>query len=127
VIVMAQAWRCIYRSIAAGAFWMCAMTTPVQGDTGQLVAQSGPASAYRPQAAAPIDAQAVSCKDLKDKLQSAGTLDIASGQRAWGETFHGPGVPQCEFWQRPQFMYVSASDGSCGVGYVCAQRVTGGI
>ena len=127
MIVMAQAWRCIYRSIAAGAFSMCAMTTPVQGATGQLVAQAGPAAAYRPQAAAPIDAQAASCKELKDKLQSAGTLDIASGHRAWGETFHGPGVPQCEFWARPVFSYVNTNDGACGVGYICVQRVTGGI
>ena len=124
---MAQAWRnCISISVAAAAVSMIVLTTPIHGETGQLVAQAAPAAAYRPQGPVPINAEAVSCKELKDRLQSAGTLDILSGQRGWGETFYGPGVPQCQFWQRPQFMYVSTNDGSCGAGYICAQRVTGG-
>ena len=125
---MALAWRsCISISVAAGTLSMLVPTTPVYGDIGQFVAQASPAAAYRPQDPAPINAQAVSCKELKDKLQSAGTLDIVSGQKSWSETFYGPGVPQCQFWQRPQFMYVSTNDGSCGAGYICVQRVTGGI
>ena len=105
---------------------MVVLMSPSYGDIGALVAQAGPASAYRPQVPGPINAEAVSCKSLKDTLQSAGTLDILTEQRGWGETFYGPGVPQCQFWQRPEFMYVRANDGACGVGYVCAQRVTGG-
>jgi len=105
---------------------MIVLTTPIYGDTGELVAQAGPAAAYRSQDAAPINAAGVSCKELKDKLQGTGKLDVLSGQKGWGETFYGPGVPQCQFWQRPQFMYVSTNDGACGLGYICAQRVTAG-
>ena len=127
VIKMSQPRRTwIAVSVAAGTFSMIVLTTLSSGDTGQVVAQAGPAATYRPQDPAPLVAATVSCKELKDRLQSAGTLDIVPEQKSWSETFYGPEVPQCQFWQRPQFMYVNTNDGSCGLGYICVQRVTGG-
>ena len=124
---MAQPRRsAIALSAAAVTLSIIAATLPSYGEPGQVVAQVIPGAAYSPQDSAPVVAETLSCTQLKDRLQSAGTLDIVSGQRNWPETFYGPGVPQCQFWQRPQFMYVTTNDGSCGVGYVCAQRVTGG-
>ena len=118
--------RCIAIRVAAGALSMVVPAFPSYGEPGQVVAQISPGAAYRSQDPAPVVAETVSCKQLKDSLQSAGTLDIVSGQNSSPETFHGPEVPQCQFWQRPQYMYVSANDGACGLGYICAQRVTGG-
>jgi hypothetical protein len=105
---------------------MIALTTASAGDSGRIVAQASPVTTYRPQDPAPILAATVSCRELKDRLQNARTLDVLSGQKSWSETFYGPEVPQCQFWQRPQFMYVNANDGACGLGYICVQKVTGG-
>jgi len=112
--------------VSAGALSMIVQTTSSHGDPGTVLAQASPVPAYRAQDAAPVIAETVSCNDLKSRLQSTGTLDVVAGQRNWSETFYGPGVPQCQFWQRPQFMYLSASDGSCGLGYICVQRITAG-
>jgi len=40
----------------------------------------------------------------------------------WGDTFYGPAVPRCQFWQMPQFTYVRTRDGLCGVGYICVEK-----
>jgi hypothetical protein len=93
---------------------------------GQAVAAADPVAAGRPQVPAPIVADAQSCTALKDALRSAGTLTVVPEQRSWGETFYGPDVPQCQVWQRPMYKYVSASDGACGLGYICVERTTGG-
>jgi len=50
-------------------------------------------------------------------------MSILSGPRgSWGDTFYGPAVPRCQFWQMPQFTYVRARDGRCGVGYICVDK-----
>jgi hypothetical protein len=60
---------------------------------------------------------------LKAQLKSAGEMSILSGPRgAWGDTFYGPAVPQCPFWQTSQFTYVRARDGLCGVGFICIDK-----
>jgi len=76
------------------------------------------------QARAPVDPQALSCTDLKAQVKSAGELSILVGSRnGWGDTFYGPGVPRCQFYQMPQFAYVRARDGLCGVGYICIDKI----
>jgi len=47
---------------------------------------------------------------------------LAGPKGAWGDTFYGPAVPQCPFWQIPQFTYVPARDRLCGVGYICIDK-----
>src|SRR6476620_7085217 len=75
------------------------------------------------QAAASVDPQSLSCSDLKAQLKSSGELRILSGPRGgWGDTFYGPAVPRCQFYQMPQFTYVRARDGLCGVGYICVEK-----
>jgi hypothetical protein len=77
------------------------------------------------QTPAPIDPVSLSCSALKTQLKAAGELSILSGPRgAWGDTFYGPAVPRCQFWQMPQFTYVRARDGLCGVGYICVEKLT---
>ena len=115
--------RVIATFVATGMLSLSALMGP---SYGQVVGPAGPPVTNRGQPPALVTADSLSCKQLKDSLQSAGTLNIVSGQRSWGDTFYGPGVPQCEFWSRPMFQYVTANDGPCGVGYICAQRVTGG-
>src|SRR5688572_24620219 len=97
------------------------------------VAQTAaPASPGTPRAATqvtestrPIDAATVSCSELKASvLKSESGLVITSGATGGG-TFHAR-APQCEFWQRPQFTYVMAKEGWCGVGYACTVRIQGG-
>ncbi|HET9751090.1 MAG TPA: hypothetical protein VFS06_17485 [Casimicrobiaceae bacterium] len=62
---------------------------------------------------------------MKSKLNAAGEMSILSGPRgAWGDTFYGPAVPRCQFWQMPVFTYVKARDGLCGVGYICVEKLT---
>ena len=76
-----------------------------------------------PAADGPVDPQSLSCNDLKARLRSAGAMSILSGPRGgWGDTFYGPAVPRCQFWQMPQFTYVRARDGLCGVGYICVDK-----
>jgi hypothetical protein len=77
------------------------------------------------QARTPVDPQALSCTDLKAQVKSAGELSILVGSRnGWGDTFYGPGVPRCQFYQMPQFAYVRARDGLCGVGYICIDKIS---
>jgi hypothetical protein len=113
-------------SVAAGAFSMIVFATPGHGGTDQVVAAADPVAANRPQVAAPINAETMSCAELKDRLRSAGTLTVLSEQRSWSDTLYGPEVPQCQFWTRPMYEYVRTNDGACGAGYICAERTTGG-
>ena len=77
------------------------------------------------QAPAPVTPESLSCNDLKAQLKAAGKLTILSGPGGrWGDTFYGPAVPRCPFWQMPQFAYVKARDGLCGVGYVCIEKLS---
>jgi hypothetical protein len=65
----------------------------------------------------------MSCNDLKTELKSAGEMRILSGPKGgWSDTFYGPAVPRCPFWQMPQFVYVRARDGLCGVGFICVDK-----
>lgn len=77
------------------------------------------------QVPAPVDPGTLSCNALKAKLQGAGELNILSGPNGgWGDTFYGPAVPRCQFWQMPLFTYVHANDGLCGVGYICVEKMS---
>ena len=72
-----------------------------------------------------VDPQTLSCSALKAELGKTGELGILSGPRgAWSDTFYGPAAPRCEFWQIPEFTYVRARDGLCGVGYICIEKPT---
>jgi hypothetical protein len=87
----------------------------------------GPAAGGRagnaPQVGTPVDPQSLSCTDLKEQIRSSGQLTILSGPRGnWGDTFYGPAVPQCPFWQIAEFTYVRARDGLCGVGFICVDK-----
>ena len=104
---------------------LCLVTPASQGQTAQGPGASGPIAANAQQYPAPVDPRTVSCSDLKGSLQSAGQLTILSGpQGRWGDTFYGPKVPRCEFWQMPVFQYVRARDSLCGVGYICVDKLT---
>ena len=62
---------------------------------------------------------------MKAQLKSAGELRILSGPRGgWADTFYGPAVPRCQFWQMPVFTYVRTSDSLCGVGYICVDKLS---
>ena len=97
------------------------MAQPGHGNAA--VAAADPVEATPPQVPATADPQDFSCKDLKDKLASAGALTILAGPRGYGDTFYGPRVPQCQFWQRPTFTYVRTRDSLCGVGYICVEKM----
>ena len=72
-----------------------------------------------------VDPQTLSCSALKAELAQRGELGILSGPKgAWSDTFYGPAAPRCEFWQIPEFTYVRARDGLCGVGYICIEKPT---
>ena len=74
---------------------------------------------------APLDPQTLSCNDLKAQIKSSGELNLLVGPRnGWGDTFYGPAVPRCQFYQMPQFAYVKASDGRCGIGYICIDKMS---
>lgn len=93
------------------------------GQTAQAPTPSNPVPGSAPQTPAPVNPGSLSCDDLKAQLKSAGQLSILSGPRGgWGDTFYGPAVPRCQFWQMPQFTYVRARDGLCGVGYICVDK-----
>ena len=93
------------------------------GQPQQPRTPDGPASGSAQQASAPVNPQSLSCNDLKAQVKSAGQLQILSGPKgAWGDTFYGPAVPRCQFWQMPLFAYVTARDGRCGVGYICIDK-----
>ena len=115
----------IATAIVAAAVSMIVLTSLSYGQTGQVAAPPRPA-ATNPADPPSVNAATLSCKELKDALQRTGTLNVLAGQRGWPETFHGPEVPQCDIWSRPMFSYVSTNDGSCGLGYICAPRISGG-
>ena len=74
---------------------------------------------------APLDPQTLSCNDLKAQMKSSGELNLLVGPRnGWGDTFYGPAVPRCQFYQMPQFAYVKAQDGRCGIGYICIDKMS---
>jgi hypothetical protein len=74
-------------------------------------------------APAQVDPRSRSCNDLKVQMRSSGQLNLLSGPGPGsGDTFYGPAVPRCQFWQMPQFAYVRARDGLCGVGYICVDK-----
>lgn len=74
---------------------------------------------------APLDPQTLSCSDLKAQIKSSGELNLLVGPRnGWGDTFYGPAVPRCQFYQMPQFAYVKARDGRCGIGYICIDKMS---
>lgn len=120
---IARAGGSIALSAAAAAFSTLVLTRPSYGDTRQVVAAVDPVADNRPQEAPSTNAQSLTCKELKDKLESAGSLTILSGPKGWGDTFYGPRVPQCQFWERPVFSYVSTRDRLCGVGYICVMKL----
>ena len=92
---------------------------------GQAAGASAPGAANAVQNPPPIDPKTVSCTALKAQLQAARELTILSGPRGgWGDTFYGPAVPRCQFWQMPVFTYVKTTDGLCGVGYICADKLS---
>ena len=97
-------------AIAAGL----TMVVPVAPAIGQTV--QGTPAAVRAQDGPPLDTRTLSCEALKDRLQRTGALYVTARQ-GWAETFYS--VPQCEFWAKPSFEYVNASDGACGLGYLC--------
>jgi hypothetical protein len=101
---------------------------PMSGAIGQIqqgVPGDGRIPGNAQPARAPVDPQNVSCNDLKDQVKAAGELSILAGPRnGWGDTFYGPAVPRCQFYQMPQFAYVRARDGLCGVGYICIDKIS---
>jgi hypothetical protein len=101
------------------------VSTVSQGQAGP-VSGAGGADPYNAQHdAAPVNPETVSCNALKARVKSTGQLTILSGPRgAWGDAFYGPGVPRCQFWQMPVFTYVRTSDGLCGAGYICVDKMS---
>ena len=100
--------------IAAGALALVQPAAPVYG-------QTAPPDAA---AAAAVNPNDLSCKELKSRLAKSGSLTLVVGPRGAGDTYYGR-VPQCEFWQRPVFSYVNTSDGRCDVGFVCTAKISG--
>ena len=114
--------RFIAACVAAAPFLI---TSVSHAQTGQIPGAGGPVPGNGQQNGAPVNPAALSCSALKAKLQTAGELSILSGPKgAWGDTFYGPAVPRCQFWQMPVFTYVRAADGLCGVGYICVDKVS---
>ena len=114
--------RSIASSAAAAAFWTIGLAAPSHGDTGQGLVAVDPAADNGSQEAASTNARDLTCNELKAKLASAGSLTILAGPKGWGDTFYGPRVPQCQFWTRPVFSFVTTRDGPCGVGYICVEK-----
>ena len=115
-----------YRSLVSACVAAMAL-----GASTASVAQTpqAPAGTNAPERAAndrqTVDPQTLSCSALKAELGKRGELGILSGPRgAWSDTFYGPAAPRCEFWQIPEFTYVRARDGLCGVGYICIEKPT---
>ena len=90
--------------------------------TAQSSGAADRATASSPHAALPTDAQSMTCKALKNELELTGSLPILYGPKGFADTFYGPGVPQCQFYQRPVFSFVTTRDGLCGVGYICVEK-----
>ncbi len=113
--------RALIAACVAGSAFVS--TNPSQGQAVQAPGASSavPATQYP----APVNPETLSCNALKARLQSTGQLTILVGTRGgWGDTFYGPAVPRCQFWQMPLFTYVRANDGLCGVGYVCVEKIS---
>lgn len=95
------------------------------GQVAQPPAAVGSVPGYAAQTPAPVDPESLSCSDLKAELKSTGQLNLLYGPRGgWGDTFYGPAAPRCQFWQMPQFTYVRARDGLCGIGYICVDKLS---
>ena len=95
------------------------------GQAGQAPAAGNDTSGTGQQNPAPVNPESLSCNALKAQLKTAGELNILSGPKAgWGDTFYGPAVPRCQFWQMPVFTYVRAADGLCGAGYICVDKLS---
>ena len=108
-------WRGFLAAAAvAGAFSLALVAAPSHAQTVPAASASAPT----------IDTNTTSCKELKSRLQNSGILTLVSGPRGWGDTYHAR-IPQCEFWQRPVFSFVTTNDGWCGVGYICAGKISG--
>ena len=105
---------------AAAVLSSTVMAQPGQADAAGAAAN--PVEAIPPLPAS-VNPQDFSCKELKDRLEGAGSLTILVGPRGYGDTFYGPRVPQCQFWQRPSFSYVRTRDSLCGVGYICVEKM----
>ena len=114
--------RPIALCVAAAMLSSVVMAQSSHADTA-VIAAADSVEATPPQFPASVNPQDFSCKDLKDKLASAGSLTILAGPRGYGDTFYGPRVPQCQFWQRPTFSYVRTRDSLCGVGYICVDKL----
>src|SRR5436190_23991722 len=100
-------------------------TSVGNGQVGQAPSVDGSIAGNVQKGPAPVMPESLSCSDLKDRLKTAGELNILSGPNGgWGDTFYGPAVPRCQFWQQPEFTYVRARDGRCGVGYICVEKYT---
>ena len=101
------------------------VTSVSHAEIGQIPGAGDPVVRNGQQNPAPVNPASLSCNALKAKLQTAGELSILSGPKgAWGDTFYGPAVPRCQFWQMPVFTYVMAGDGLCGVGYICVDKLS---
>jgi hypothetical protein len=112
--------------VAAGALALVLVTTPTYGDLGESAGNSNPLTANGHENLSQVNSDTMSCKDLKAVLEKAGSLKIFSVQRGWADTFYGPGVPLCQFWERPVFSYVDTTDGFCAVGYICVDKLSPG-
>ena len=123
-LVVRPSLRSLIATCAAAAF--CLGTTPSHGQAGPGPGASGGVPPNAPQYPAPTDPQTVSCSALKAQLQSSGQLPILVGgpRGGWADTFYGPQVPRCQFWQMPLFQYVRTNDGLCGVGYICVDKLS---
>src|SRR5438045_51354 len=103
------------RRFLAGCVTSTLIISVSHAQTGQIPGAGGPFPLNGQQDSVPVNPEALSCNALKAKLQTAGELNILSGPNgAWGDTFYGPAVPRCQFWQMPVFTYVRAGDGLCG-------------
>jgi hypothetical protein len=108
--------------MAAAAFLL---TSASYAQIAQAPGAGGSVPGNGPQTPAPVNPESMSCNDLKAELKTAGELSLLSGPRGgWGDTFYGPAVPRCQFWQMPQFTYVRTRDGLCGVGYICIDKLS---
>ena len=112
----------IVTSVAASALLI---TTASHGQPEQVPGSSSAAPSNAQQYPEPVNPATLSCNALKARMQSTGELRILSGPRGgWADTFYGPRVPRCQFWQMPQFAYVRTSDGLCGAGYICVDKMS---
>jgi len=107
---------------AAAAFATIVLAASSRGETGRVVAAVDSVADDGSQESGSTNAEILTCRELKVKLENAGSLMILSGPKGQGDTFYGPGVPQCQFWTRPVFSFVKTRDGLCGVGYICVEK-----